>query len=209
MKKYEKARKDTNKQKTNLMSIFLGFAFNSIALPLAIAFIWLFISAFFLYPKLEIKVDKEDYGRSDTESYVIMISNPTKQDIYNLEFSVRFDEKYPLLNYSLEEINFKSGILLRSHEDYDMRQNGERSSTPALVSGARGATDKFPSGISTVLHIAVNRDYDGERGDVLPPTLEPQLRSFSYLVSYKYKPLGFFSQFFIEKNQVRDFQGRK
>lgn len=180
-----------------------------LAVPLLLAFLYLIVSYFFLFPKLKVRVNKQDYSSPNFSIYKIIISNPSRQDIYNFEFSFRFDEKYPIKDYSLEEVNFKSGISLRSSEDFDVREDGKSIESKVLTSSFRGATDKFSSGTTVAIEVSVDRLYDESKGDIFPPTLMPELRSNAYYVQYKYKPLGLFAPIFLQKKGCYEFNGKK
>lgn len=189
----------------------IWWALKVIAASLLLALFYLVISYFFLFPKLKIEIMKQKHDIANITTYKIILTNPenSKQDIYNLEFSFRFDEKFPIKNYSLEEINFKSGIMLRSSEDFIISLGEQKVETKILTSALRGATDKFASGTTVAVDVNVDTLYDGSRGDVFPPTFLPNLRENSYYFVYRYRPLGIFSPIFFKKEGYFDFFGAK
>lgn len=192
------------------MTIIIGI-FLKLLLPLvfSLAF-YLVISYFFLFPRPKVRIIKQNYNMPNLVVYEIIISNTSspKQDIYNLEFSFKFNEKYPVKNYLLKEINFKSDIMLKSSEDFEIKENGQDIKSKILTNGFRGATDKFPSDITVAIEVYVDTSYDGSRGDVFPSMLMPELRPNSYFIKYQYKPLGPFPILFTKK-ECFDFSGTK
>jgi len=143
-----------------------------------------------------------------------MISNQSSRDIYNLEFSFKFDEKYPVKKMFLQELNFKTDILLRSIEDFDLKGYIENKIVSQqkpikLMNGFRGAIKELPTGTTIAIEVTIDRKYNGSMGDVFPPMLAPALRSNNYYIEYKFKPLGFLGSYYITKKGCCDFSGKK
>jgi len=187
----------------------LGWTFKNLAIPIIIAIVFIFLSSVLLSPKIKFGIEKQYYKDAKRSSYVIKISNPSRQTIENFTFVVKLDGKYPISKYSLQEVSIKSGITLRSKEDYVIMDYGEPVNYNFLVSGFRGATDKLPAGAAAVIHVTVDMSYDGSMGDVLPPTDKPNLPNESYYFQYMYKPAGLFSSYYIKKSGYYDFNGNK
>lgn len=175
-----------------------------------LACLWLVLSYLFVHPRPKISIKKSNV----LPEYKIIISNPSTRDIYNLEFSFKFEEKYPVKRFLLRELNFKTDVLLQSIEDFDLKGyiEGEivnRQKPIKLMNGFRGAITQLLSGTSISIEVTIDTKYDGSSGDVFPPMLEPALRGNNYYIEYKFKPLGFLESFYITKKGCYDFSGNK
>ena len=174
------------------------------------------ISYLFLFPSPEIQIEKKA-DLPEAIVYQIWISNPSimgifNLDIYNLEFVLRFDEKLPVRKFELIEANYYSGIKVLGNEGWTLREINNRNLKPYpspinLVSGIIGATDRFPPGTIVSITVLIDKTYDGKLGDVFPPNFKPRLRSNSYYVTYKHRPLGEFAPIYITRSHCRDFEG--
>lgn len=187
---------------STLAAVLLGTSF--------LACLWLALSYLFIHPNPKILIKKSD----TLPEYGVTISNLSSRDIYNLEFSFKFDEKYPVKRIFLQELNFKTDVILRSIEDFDLKEyiEGEMVSQKrpiTLMNGFRGAIKELCSGATIAIEVTIDRKYNGSMGDVFPPMLEPSLRSNNYYVEYKFKPLGFLESFYITKKGCYDFNGKK
>lgn len=189
--------------------IIIAWIAKNVVIPILIAGILIFISSLFFIPKIKFKIDKIYYKEPNQTNYVVTISNLSNQNIENLIFSIKFDEKYPIKNYTLQDVSIKSGLILRSKEDFVILDYGEPLKCNFLVNGFRGSTDKFPAGTTVVIHVTVDNSYDGAMGDILPPSEKPNLPTEAYYVKYMYKPIGLFSNFYFKRIGYYNFAGKK
>lgn len=171
------------------------------------------ISYAFFYPKLNVRVSIHHIDQQGLIAYDVVIFNPSNQDIANLNFGFRFDEKFPIKDLSIEGTAFKSGIRIKIHEDIKISEiTSRRFDKKTYVwyrSGFSGQTEKFCSGATVLINVLLDKTYNGEMGDVFPPLAPPSLRSNSYFMEYKYSPLGVFSPMLITKKLCYDFDGNK
>jgi len=174
------------------------------------------ISYLFLFPTPEIQIKKK-LEAPEAIVYQIWISNPSIMgifniDIYNLEFVLRFDEKLPIRKVEMTEANYYSGMKILSNEGWTLREVNSQNLKPYpspinLVSGIIGATNRFSPGTIVSIVVLIDKTYDGKLGDVFPPNFKLRLRSNSYYITYKHRPLGEFAPIYISKSYCKDFMG--
>lgn len=190
------------------------FLLQSLVGALFLAALFFGLSYFIFSPQPKVKIIEHGHSGGNTLAYKIILSNPSNMNIYNLEFSVRFDEMYPITSYYLEEPDFKTGILLRTSEDYYLTERiGDKiisNKRPHfLMSAVRGSTNEFVSKATAGIEIIIDKSYNGQIGDILPPTMIPTLRSYSYFIKYEYTPFGLLAPIFIAKKGIYDFKGNR
>jgi len=191
------------------MDILMYLA-NLLVGPLLLALVLFLFSYFLFYPKVDIKITEQPSESPMVQRYGIFLKNPSNQNISNLEFSFKFDERYPIKRVRMKEVAYKSGLTLRLAEDFRIEAVDEPSNAaPVLANGFRGETDKFVSGAAVDIEVEIDKNYDGSRGDVFPVMLAPGLPPHSYFISYKYNPLGLLSSVFFSKKKDYDFAGRR
>jgi len=209
--------KNRPQAKSGILRTAVVFCLKTLFGAVFLSVVYFSISCFFLFPSPKIQIEKKA-DLPDAIVYQIWISNPSLMgifnlDIYNLEFVLRFNEKLPVRKFELNEANYYSGIKVLGNEGWTLREIDNRNLKPYpspvnLVSGIIGATDRFPPGTIVSIIVLIDKTYDGNLVDVFPPNFKPRLRSNSYYVTYKHRPLGEFAPIFITKSHCRDFEGK-
>ena len=215
-KRNKPVAKNISAAKSSILRAAVVFCAKILFGAVFLSVVYFSISYLFLFPSPEIQIEKKA-DLPEAILYQIWISNPSimgifNLDIYNLEFVLRFDEKLPVRKFELIEANYYSGIKVLGNEGWTLREINNRNLKPYpspinLVSGIIGATDRFPPGTIVSITVLIDKTYDGKLGDVFPPNFKPRLRSNSYYVTYKHRPLGEFAPIYITRSHCRDFEG--
>lgn len=217
-KRNKPVSKNRSAAKSGILRAAVIFCAKTLFGAVFLSLVYFSISYLFLFPSPEIQIEKKA-DLPEAIVYQIWISNPSimgvfNLDIYNLEFVLRFDEKLPVRKFELNEANYYSGIKLLSNEGWTLREINSQNLKPYpspinLVSGIIGATDRFSPGTIVGITVLIDKTYDGKIGDVFPPNFKPRLRSNSYYITYKHRPLGEFAPIYISRSHCRDFKGNE
>ncbi len=205
-----------NKKRSKLHAYLVRFGIffiKTVSGAVILSLLYLVISWMWFFPSPEIVI-KEDHSSQQITTYRIQISNPSNMEIHNFQFSVRFDEEYPIKDYRIMEPSFSTGIALKTYHNYYYTKTTLEGILPYehpfnLVSGITGATSAFPPGATLGIHVVIDKTYDGSRGDVLPPTIAPTLRSNSYFFAYNHRPFGLLAPIAIHKTKTCYFSGEE
>jgi len=200
--------------KSNLSYVFtvLGFMAKTFFATVFVSGLFFIISYFFYFPEPEIKI-KKGIETSTFADYTIHISNPTKLEIYNFLISIRFDEKYPIIDYDLDEPGFETNLHLKSYQNVKITEltNGRiggKHFPIRLISGLTASTSRLSSEAVGAISVSVDKTYTGLKGDVFPPLVEPALRSYSYFLEYRHRPFGLLAPISIKKKKWHAFDGK-
>lgn len=194
-------------------SRFLVKSLSGILISLFVAGIYVLLSYCLFFPKPQIRVSKPS-GSSEPSVYHVMISNESLMEIYNMEFAISLDQRYPVRDTHINEVRHKSGLRLLDDGGWTTKAvaKDDIKSYPScikLVSGIVGSIDKFSPGTIVAIDVVVDTTYEGTMGDVFPTGVKPRLRNHSYYVEYKYRPLGPLAPIHLPKNGCFDFQGNE
>jgi len=121
-KKKAKSGKGKSNSTRKLLKGLVTVLLQSLIGALFLATLFFCLSYFIFHPQPKVQISEQGYSGGNILAYKIIMSNPSNMNIYNLEFSVRFDEMHPITNYHLEEPFFKTGILLRTSEDFELTE---------------------------------------------------------------------------------------
>jgi hypothetical protein len=148
-----------------------------------------FVSWIFFFPKPEIKVEKT-FESSKMDSYTIQITNRSAVDIYQLTIAFRFDEKYPVASFSLDEPQFKTGFVLKPGFVSRLRvsSNDIISKRPfynpfIYSSGIQAIANRLSPDSSATIYVNIDKTYNGPKEQVFPISLKHSLRSNSYYIT--------------------------
>lgn len=194
---------------------FLYFFGKTVLGAALLAFLLFFVSYFFFFPKPEIKITKT-FDSSIMTSYAIQVTNRSKMEIHQLTIAFRFDENYPVSSYYLDEPQYKTGFVLQQGFVSRLTVSvGDKTTEKPFYnpfkysSGVQAITNMLGSDSSATIYVNIDKAYKGPKEQVFPVSLKHSLRSNSYFVSFKYKPLGIFAPIAIPKEGCYDFDGRK
>ncbi len=180
----------------------------------SLALILFLISYLFLFPEPEIKITKT-FDSPKMISYNIQIRNPSLMDIHQLTIAFRFDEKYPVSSYYLDEPQYKTGFVLKpgfvSRLTVSVGDIVAKKpfNNPFKYSGIQAITNRLSSDSSAILYVNIDKTYNGPKEQVFPISLKRSLRSNSYYITFKHMPLGVFAPIAITKKGCYDFNGHK
>ena len=149
-------------------------------------------------------------------AYEIQIENRSVMDIHQLTAAFRFDEKYPVKSYHLDEPQYKTDIVLKPGFISRVRVNVGNVTTERpfdspikYSSGFHAITTKLSPDASATIYVNIDKTYKGLSEEVFPVSLKHSLRSNSYFITYKHMPLGELAPISITKEGYYDFEGQK
>ena len=197
-----------------IVSTFFVFFIKTVFSATLLAFVLFLVSYFFFFPEPEIKIIKS-FDSPIIMSYDILIRNPSKMDIHQLTMAIRFDENYPVSACYLDEPQYKTGFVLRHGFVSRLSvcvgdQKSERPlSNPFKSSGMQASTNILEPDSAATIYVNIDKTYNGPKEQIFPVSLKHSLRSNSYFITYKYKPLGIFSPISITRKGFYDFDGHE
>jgi hypothetical protein len=129
----------------------------------------------------------------------------------NLSLAFKFDDRYPIKKISLEDIGYKSGIIVRT-DDFKIEEispKGAEKVWSPLVSGFVCETDRLAPHARVRITLIIDTTYNGKNGDVFPVFSGASLRNNSYAYLYSFEPFGILSFLPVEVKSILDFSGKK
>jgi len=178
--------------------------------PLVLGTIYYLVSYYLFVPKIEVNVREYTFENPSEFGYEIIISNPSNRDLNNFNFAFRFTDNFSIKQYSTENVNRNTAVVLRSREDITIRDaKTYQMVDPSifLMNGFRGYADILRSGTTFSINVVFDKTYDKRRGSPFPQMSEPTLFPNTYFYMFQYNPLGFLSPISITKKCVYTFDG--